>query len=76
MNKWISVRTRMPEGFHDNLLLRCMDSDVEKFLSGSYENNEFSIREHIHNSEELQECCSYNGVVDLSIINAHDQYGV
>ena len=33
-------------------------------------------REHVHTFEELQTCCTHNGVVDLSIINAHDQYGV
>ena len=49
MNRWISVKTRLPENYSYNLLLRVMDSDCEKFLSGSYEDDEFSIDDDFHN---------------------------
>ncbi len=47
MNKWISVKTRMPKNHQEDLLLLCLDGkgkqQIHHFLSGAFEDNVFSI---------------------------------
>ncbi len=30
--------------------------------------------EHKHSFEELQSCCTFNGVIDIKVMDAHSQY--